>query len=210
VPVITISRMFGAGGSEIAGRVARSLGWKLVDNSFVEGVAGRLGTTPAQVQAIEERVPTLAERLADAFAFGSPEVVSASLTTPMPPTEERLIEVTRRLIEETLARGPAVLVGRGAQAFLAARDDALHVLCSAPPEALIARVAEREHITPEEAERLVKEKNRQREQYVRRHWNRPWLAPENYHLCVNTAWLGIDVSVDLVLRVARERLGLPG
>jgi cytidylate kinase len=207
MPVITISRMFGSGGSDVAARVAGALGWTLVDNGFIEGVAGRLGTTPAAVEAIEERVPTLAERIADAFALGSPEVVSASLTTPLPPTEERLLEVTRRMIDDTLARGPAVLVGRGAQAFLESREDALHILCCAPSFALVARVAEREHISREEAEALVKEKNRQRAQYVKRHWSREWLAPEHYHLCINTAWLGIETAVELVLVVARERFG---
>jgi len=197
--------MFGSGGSDVAARVAGVLGWRLVDSAFVAGVAGRLGTTPAAVEAIEERVPTLAERLADAFALGSPEVVSASLTTPLPPTEERVLEVTRRMIEDTLSRGPAVLVGRGAQEFLEYRDDALHALCCAPPDALVSRVAERERIPREEAEALVREKNHQRTQYVRRHWGREWLSPEHYHLCVNTAWLGIDMSVELILRVAEER-----
>jgi cytidylate kinase len=207
MPVITISRMFGSGGSEIAARVARGPGWTLVDSAFVDGVAGRLGTTPAAVEAIEERVPTLAERIADAFAFGTPEVVSASLTTPMPPTEERVLEVTRRLIDETLSRGPAVLVGRGAQAFLQTRDDAFHVFCAAPFEALVSRVAEREGLSRAEAEALVREKNHQRAQYVKKYWGRDWGSAEHYHLCIDTLWFGIDGSADLVLGVAQSRFG---
>ncbi len=68
--------MFGSGGSEVAARVADGLGWTLLDNALVERVAARLGRTPVEVQAIEERVPSLAERLADALALGSPEIVS--------------------------------------------------------------------------------------------------------------------------------------
>jgi cytidylate kinase len=192
MPVITISRMFGVGGSEIADLVARELGWKLLDNAFIEGVAGRLGTTPAHVESIEERVPTLAERIADALTFGSPEMVSASLTTPMPPTEERVFEVTRRMIDETLEF----------------REDALHVLCCAQLETMVARVAAREGIPREQAEALVREKNHQREQYVKRHWGRQWLAPEHYHLCLNTGWLGIEVAAELIIRVAVARFGL--
>lgn len=207
MPVITVSRMFGSGGSEIAALVARGLGWTLVDSAFVDGVAGRLGTTPAAVEAIEERVPTLAERIADAFAFGTPEVVSASLTTPMPPTEERVLEVTRRLIDETLSRGPAVLVGRGAQSFLQTRDDALHIFCAAPFDALVARVSERERLSRVEAEKLVREKNHQRAQYVKRHWGREWSAAEHYHLCVDTSWFGIEASAELIVSVAQLRFG---
>lgn len=208
MPVITVSRMFGAGGAELASRVAGELGWTLVDNAFVDGVAGRLGVTPASVQAIEERLPTLAERIADAFAFGATEVVSASLGGAMPPTEKRVVEVTTRIIDEALAHGPAVVVGRGAQSYLRARADALHVLCCAPTEPLIARVMEREGLDRTTAEALVQEKNRQRAEWVRRHWNREWLEPANYHLCLNTAWLSLDRAAVLVLRVARERFGL--
>src|SRR5688572_27389652 len=147
MPVITISRMFGSGGSEVAAHVATALGWTLLDNALVDRVAARLGRTPVEVKAIEERVPSLAERLADALALGSPEIVSASLSAPLPPTEERLLQVTEHVIDDAIARGPVVLVGRGAQAYLAQRDDALHVFCYAPRAALIARVAHREAIS---------------------------------------------------------------
>ena len=52
MPVITISRMFGSGGSEVAAHVADALGWTLLDNALVERVAARLGRTPVEVQAI--------------------------------------------------------------------------------------------------------------------------------------------------------------
>jgi cytidylate kinase len=207
MPVVTISRMFGAGGSEVAAKVAAGLGWKLLDNAFIDGVAGRLGATPATVEAIEERTPTLAERLADTFALGSPEVVAAAIPSPLPPTEARVLDMTRRLIDETLLRGPAVLVGRGAQSYLAQRDDAIHVLCCAPFDSLVARVAAREGTSAEVAAEVVREKNHQRERYVKQYWHREWLAPDHYHVCVNTSALGIDGAAALVIGIARERFG---
>ena len=206
MPVITISRMFGSGGSEVAARVADGLGWTLLDNALVERVAAQLGRTPVEVQAIEERVPSLAERLADALALGSPEIVSPALSAPLPPTEERLLEVTERVIDDAIARGPVVLVGRGAQSYLAQRTDALHVFCYASRPALIARVVNREGLPAEEAAKRVDETNKRREQYVRRYWQRSWHSPENYHLCVNTEWLGINGAADLIVQAAHERL----
>jgi cytidylate kinase len=205
MPVITISRLFGSGGSEVAAHVADALGWTLLDNALVDRVAARLGRTPVEVQAIEERVPSLAERLADALALGSPEIVSPALSAPLPPTEERLLEVTERVIDDAIARGPVVLVGRGAQSYLDERTDALHVFCYASKPALVARVVQREGITADEAARRVDEVNKRREQYVRRHWHRSWHAPENYHLCVSTERLGIDEAAKLIVHVARDR-----
>jgi CMP/dCMP kinase len=206
MPIVTLSRMFGSGGSEVAAELSNRLNWALLDNAFVERVAVGLHTTPAHVQAIEERRPSLAERIADAFAYSSQEMLSAPLGAPLPPTEERILEVTHRVIDEAVARGPVVLVGRGAQAWLASREDAVHILCVAPRDACIARVVERERVTPAEAARLVDETNRERQAYVRRNWKREWLDASNYHLCINTAWLGIAGAVDLVEQVVRARL----
>lgn len=58
-----------------------------------------------------------------------------------------------------------------------------------------------------DAARQVEEHNRQREQYVRRYWKRSWSAFENYHLCVNTDWLGIEGAAQIIVRLAREKFG---
>ena len=205
MPVITISRMFGSGGSEVAELVASTLGWTLLDDAVVDAVAARLGVAPAEVKAREERVPSLAERLVDTLSLASPELTPAT-AAGLTPTEAQLVDVTHHVIEEVVQAGPAVLVGRGAQCVLAEREDALHVFCYAPRAALVRRTVERFGLTPAEAERRVVDTNRQRERYVRRHWNRAWRDPENYHVCVDTAWLGVPGAASLIVGLARDRL----
>jgi cytidylate kinase len=206
VPIITISRLYGSGGSEIASRVADALRWTLLDNALIDAVAARLGVSREAVSKREERVSSLAERLADAMALGTPEWVPVVTDAPPPPADERLVEVTRRVVEEAISHGPVVVVGRGAQAMLAARTDALHVFCYAPRPALIATVMRRLGVNASEAERVIAETHRQREQYVRKHWHRDWRAVENYDLCLNTGSLGVAEAGELVIGVARERL----
>jgi cytidylate kinase len=125
----------------------------------------------------------------------------------MPPTEQRIAEVIREVIDRAVAGGPAVVVGRGAQAYLSERSDVLHVHCYAPHDALVEQIMRRDGLTEADADRLVREKNQQREQYVKRNFGRDWLAPSLYHIMLNTAWLGLDRCVDLVLDLAGERLG---
>jgi cytidylate kinase len=81
------------------------------------------------------------------------------------------------------------------------------VHCYAPHEALVERVMARDGLSEADADKLVREKNQQREQYVKRNFGREWLAPSHYHIMLNTAWLGIDWCVQLVLGLAREQLG---
>jgi cytidylate kinase len=207
MPIVTISRQYGSGGSEVAERVAKALGWHLYDNDMVDEVARRLGMSTEEVSAREERVPSLPERIATAMALGVPEVMPTVADLATEPSEERIVEVTKRVIEEAVQAGPAVLVGRGAQCMLAARSDAVHVFCYAPADVLAGYVITKFDVSPAEAHRIVAEKNHQREQYVKRYWKRNWRDLANYHLCVNTAWLGLDGAADVVVQLAHERFG---
>jgi len=207
MPIVTISRQYGSGGSEVAERVATALGWHLYDNAMVTEVARRLGLSTEEVSAREERVPSLPERIASAMALGVPEVMPTVADLATEPSEERIVEVTKRVIEEAVHAGPAVLVGRGAQCMLAARADALHVFCYAPPDALVSYVITNLGVAPADARRTVDAKNHEREQYVKRYWKRNWRDLANYHLCVNTAWLGLDGAAEVIVQLARERFG---
>lgn len=205
--IVTISRQYGSGGSEVAERVARSLGWTLYDNAVVEEVAQRLRMTPAEVSAREERLPSLVERMASAMALGVPEMMPMVGDIVAQPSEERMVMMTRRVIEDAVRAGPVVLVGRGAQCMLASRTDALHVFCYAPVEELVRYAVDVLGIPFADAPRTVADMNRQREEYVKHHFKRDWRDLGNYDLCVNTARLGLDGSAALITTLAKERFG---
>jgi cytidylate kinase len=206
--VVTISRLYGSGGSEVAELVAKDLGWSLLDNAVVDAVAARLGIPRAEVAAREERVPSLVQRLVETMALGSQEWLAPLSAQKRAPSDEQLIEVTHRIVEEAIARGPLVLVGRGAQEMLAERTDALHVFCYAPRGALIARSMQRDRLDEQAAAKLVDETNSHREQWIKKHWNRSWREHSQYHLSVNTDWLGIAGAAELIAFAARKRFGL--
>jgi cytidylate kinase len=201
--------MFGSGGSEVAARVSSVLGWSLLDNAMIDKVADHLGVTRAEVSSREERVPSLAERIATTMSMATPEFVVPIPDTPMTDTAEmRIVDVTKRVIDEAVREGNAVLVGRGAQAMLADRPDALHVFCYAPKAFLVQYAIAHRGVKREGAEHEVEKMNRQREQYVKRHWGRDWRAFDNYHVCVDTGRLGIEGAADLVIAAARLRFSL--
>jgi len=207
--IITISRMFGSGGSDVAARVARHLGWTLLDNAMVDEVAARLGVSRAEVSSLEERVPSLAERIAATMRMSTTEFVVPITDVGMTETDEmRVVDVTNRVIEEAVQQGNSVLVGRGAQCMLADRPDALHVFCYAAMPALVKYAIAHRGIDPAHAQHDVEKRNKQREQYVKRHWGRDWRAFENYHVCVDTGRLGIESAADIVVAAARQRFSL--
>lgn len=205
MPFVTVSRMYGAGGSEVAARVAHALGWALFDNAMIDAVAERSGLTRAEVSERDERIPSMVERLATALSLGTPESMPAIPETRLMMTEEHLVDITRRIIEEAVLQGPAVFVGRGAQCLLANRRDSLHVFCYASRPKLIEGAVKRLGVASKDAERVVTEMNRNRELYVRRHFNREWRDLTNYHVCLDTGWLGLDGAAHVVVEVVKSQ-----
>jgi cytidylate kinase len=203
--LITISREYGAGGSEVASRVAGALGWRVVDNELVERVAARAGLTPADVAQREERVPTFIERLARTLVAATPELLvppeAGGTASSLP--EEDLVRVTQLVVEEVAAEGKVVLVGRAAPAVLAGKHDAIHVKVVAPREWRIRAAAERLGVPPAEAASITDDTDKMRARYHRQYYERDWNDPTNYHMLLNTAALGLEGAAAVIVGRAR-------
>ena len=98
--IITISRQMGAGGAEVARRVAEELGWRLVDNELVDRVAARAGIPPEEVRERQERAPGFLERLVRMASRAAPELFpGAADAMPGPEAEEaRLVKATEAVV----------------------------------------------------------------------------------------------------------------
>ena len=205
-PVITITRQYASGGAAVARQVAAALAWTVIDNEFVDEVARRAGLTPATVAEHEERVPGLLERLARTLAVASPEMFIASDAVPRAQRDEAtIVKLTERIIAEAAAHGRVVLVGRGAPALLAQRPEALHVYVVASKPWRIRLAVERLGVHPTNAENVLDDTDRRRDQYVRTYYGRHRDDVVNYDLVVNTEKLGIEGAAALVVAEARRR-----
>lgn len=205
--VVTITRQYGAGGSAVAKHVANALGWTLIDNEFVDEVAKRAGLPVEAVAAREERAPSLMERLVRGLATASPETFVPAAASGDEPDEETLVRMAERVIDEAAAHGRAVMVGRGAQAYLAraSAGDALHAYVVAPREVRIREVVARLGLDEQAAARTLEETDAARDRYVQRHYGLQRQDPARYHLVLNTGWLGHDGAADLIVSAARRR-----
>jgi cytidylate kinase len=203
--IITISRQYGSGGAEVARRVADRLGWRVVDNEFIERVAARAGLTPAEVAEREERAPGFLDRLAWALTAASAEMTLASGETLAKIEEPQLVRITESVVAEIAREGRAVLVGRGAAAVLQSQERTVHVLMVAPVPIRVERIAGRLGCTLEEARKQLHDTDARRARYHKEHYGRDWADPVNYHMVINTGFLGIEGTADIVVREAGRR-----
>ena len=206
--VVTITRQYGAGGSLVAQLVAERLGWTVIDNEFVGEVAKRAGLPAETVAAREERAPSLIERLAGALAVSAPEMFVPGASSEGGPDEEVLIRITERVIAEAAAHGRVVLVGRGATAYLGtAREaaQAVHAYVVAPRDVRIRTVMTRLGCGDAEAAKAVGDIDAARDRYLERYYGRKRDDASNYHIVVNTAWLGYEGAAELVVAAVKQR-----
>jgi cytidylate kinase len=205
-PVITITRQYASGGSDVARLVAQQLNWTVIDNEFVDEVARRAGLSAEEVAQREERAPGLLERLARTLAVASPEMFIASATVPSVDQDEAtIVKMTERVIAEAAAHGRIVLVGRGAQAVLAARPDALHVYVAASRPWRLKLAVERLGVDPANVDKIVDETDRQRDQYVTAYYGRQRQDVTNYDLVVNAERLSIEGAAAVIVTEAKRR-----
>lgn len=206
VPVVTITRQFASGGSEVARLVARELGWNVIDNEFVDEVARRADLPAAEVAQLEERAPGLLERVARALAAGEPELAVNVATAPSEGGDEAaIVKVTERVIAEAAAHGRVVIVGRGAQAVLARHPDALHVFVVASKPWRVQLAVERLGVDPDHAAKVLDDTDHRRDQYVKTHYGRSRADLSTYDLVVNTERLGMKGAAGAIVGEVRQR-----
>ena len=203
--IITISREFGAGGGEVAERLAQALGWSLVDNELIDDVATRAGVAPEEVAELEESAPSFIERLSRTLASAMPEFVAPEGGTLPDLSEERLVKVTENAVSDLAGHENIVLVGRAAAAVLASRPGAMHVKIVAPRAERITRISARLNVDAKEAEKRINESDGNRARYHKQYYQRDWSDASNYHLVVNTGRLGIDAAVAVILDLVRSQ-----
>ena len=202
--LITISREYGAGGSDLARRVSAQLGWRLVDNQLLEEVARRSGMSTDQVTEREERGPTFVERVARALTAATPEVLGPSPAELPEQEEARLVRITEQVVAEA-AQDHAVLVGRAAVAVVGHREGVLHVKVVGSAAYRTGVIAERLGISRDEAEKRIRDVDAHRARYHLQYYDRDWRDPHNYHLVLNTEWLGLERAAAIVIGAVGER-----
>ena len=192
---ITVSRMVGAGGTDIACAIGERLGWPVFDREILQVMAGD--------DAVRAK---LYERMSAADMSWVEETLRWLLQGE---TERK--DYFRRLSETVLAlarQGPAVFLGRGADLLLP-RGQGLRLRIVASVEHCGRNYALRYSLTPALGMAEVERIQSQRREYISRHYHTQPTDPGRFDLVLNAERLGVSGTVELALTAARIR-GLHG
>jgi cytidylate kinase len=208
-PVVTLSALYGAGGTVVGPRVAEQLGVPLLDREIPEAVARQAGLSEDAVAEVDQEPRSAMARLTSAIGR------SATISGGGGGSDERLDLQERQLrgyIEQFLARSRVdggVAIGRGGMVVLRSVPWALHVFLGGPREARLEQRMRLEGIDRETAERRLEVRDRARIGYVRRVYGVDGEDAANYHLMLDSTALDLDVCVDLIVAASRARISDP-
>jgi cytidylate kinase len=214
MPVITISRQFGAAGLPVGRALAKKFKAEFLDRAIVAQVAVRSGIPESQLETYDERLPSIWQRLTSALASGSPDMATPPSIQDEPPPasiHERLVRITRAVVEEAAARGNVVIVGRGGAYILGRKPGVLNVQLVASLDDrvryLLTRVEEApdtDRLDEPKLRALAKSIDAARADYIRNVFGVDWMDARIYDLVIDTGRLGVARSVELIAAATKE------
>jgi cytidylate kinase len=190
-PVITLSRVPGAGGSVLAQRLAQDLKIDLFDQKIVEEIAKSSKVSERVVQTLDEQDRSILDDwiriLGEGYLW----------------SYEYLKHLTK-VVGTIGAHGHALILGRGAS-FILPQEVSLRVLVVAPLQTRIDNVMRGYGASASEAKRRVLRTESDRRAFIRKYFNTDMTDPLNYDLVINTKNLSIDAAVKIVEEAFNSR-----
>ena len=185
--VITISRVYGAGGHSIGKKVAETLGIEFYDRDIIKETALAMGIDPELIKAAEEHI-TKGDTLLRAISPISYDY------------KNTIFNYERNAIVKIASEGPCVILGRCAGEILQEEGiDCLNVFLFADSIHCGKRVGEILNTTDVNLiAREMKKQNSSRNAYFTRYTGKHLMDSQNWHMTLDTGVLGFDTCAKII------------
>ncbi|MDA3057068.1 cytidylate kinase-like family protein [Campylobacter sp. VBCF_05 NA6] len=188
--VITIARQTGAGGRELAQKLAARLGYTYLEKADLLKRADSLGCFEMMYEFYNEMPINML-----LHAISHNEIANEE-------KRERIAKIYRQIAHD----GNIIILGRCAGYFLRSRGDLLRVFLRAEDEFKLTRLASE---TKGDVREFMENSDAGRASFHRYYTNEIWGASQNYDICINTSFCGVDGAAQIVENLIKfkENLG---
>jgi cytidylate kinase len=193
--IITLGRQFGAGGHSVAAAISGILNIPVYDNELISKTAEESGYSKSLFAKGEERSLF---SVSSFFASGRLSYSDSGYVN-----DNVMFKIQSEVIRSIAEKGDAIIIGRCSDYIL--RDlNCLDVFVCAPMEYRIKRLMENEGLSADDAEALMRRKDRTRETYYNYYTFGAWGVAANYDLCIDSSILGIEGTADYIIDFGRR------
>lgn len=190
--IITVGREFGSGGHIIAAKLAEHFGIQLLDSNILAEVAKKSNASEEYLKKYDESARNLFfSRTVNGFS-NSPEEIIAQMQFDY-------------IKQKSDAGESFVVIGRCADYILRENPALVRVFVLGDTEAKIKRTAEREGISEDRAKIRMEQADKRRKYFHNTHSENKWGDSRSYDITVNSSKLGLDSTVELLIKYIELR-----
>lgn len=193
--VLAITRTCGSGATTISKMLAEYYGIDLYDKDLLRLASQDSGINEELFFNADETVKkTPLYRISKKVYNGElipPE--SGNFTSDI-----NLFNYQAKVLKELAEEEAYIVIGRCGDYILRNKKNMISIYLTADEDTCIAHEMERLVCNQKQAKKYIKKTNKYRSDYYTYHTGRKWRNPDNYDLCLNTARLGYQKTVDII------------
>ncbi|MHC1722708.1 MAG: AAA family ATPase [Aminipila sp.] len=198
--IVTISRTYGSGGRIIAQKLAEDMGVPFYDRALIDRIAEETGFSKEMIENAEMKAQnsflyTLATSLG---GNGDAGVDGLSLNDKFFLAQ---VNVIRKIAEE----GPCVIVGSCADYILRDMHEVTNIFICAEMHNRIQRAVNEYGMDQSTVENEIRKIDKARTNYYNHHTGRKWGDVLNYHLTLDSGYIGLEDTVALIEEFLERR-----
>lgn len=204
--VITIARGFGSGGKHIGQELSLRLGIPCYESQILSLASTYSGISEDLFNKVDERIRnmTMLQRL-----FKTP-----SIDFICKPSDKKfvgdsnLFNIQAKIIRELCKKQSCIIIGKCANWLLKDEPNVASFYVEAPRENCLESITNLLGVDEKEAARLITKTDRYRADYYKYYTGgHVWTDPIAYDMTLNTARVGRDKSVDVIVDYIKQKFG---
>ena len=190
--IISIGREFGSGGHEIAEKLAKHYDMPLYDHNLLDKIAEERNLNSEELKSYGE--------VQDGVFHRRVRGMSSSMT-------EHVAQLQFDYLKEKANAGESfVVVGRCSETVLKDNKGLIAIFVNGDKDQKVARVSKKYELSESQSADLMKKKDRARKMYHNINCDSKWGDSRNYELVINSSKLGVDKSMQMLIRYIDARV----
>jgi len=203
--IITISREYGSGGRFIAKNVAERLHYAFCDKELIDLSAQESGLSPDFIAKTEQNLSSgwlYSMMIGSSYSVYSTGVNSGN-AHPVVPLVDQIFNAQRKVIIKLAEEGNCVIVGRCADYILSScgkfpKEDLLNIFIYGDLDNRVKHAVKYYDLDENNAQKIITQIDKRRANHYNTFTENTWGDRKNYDLMLNSSYLGLDKTVDII------------
>ena len=221
MPIITISREIGSGGTYVALKLAEALSCTPYDKEILNEISEKMGKNKDQIVDFDQETYSrigifFKEALASIayggmvfhpFGIGPLDWESMDMFSTFPNevfNDTDYLEILTQVINKIANESSAVILGRGGSQILKDHENVFHFRLIASKESRIKRIMKEKELEESQASELIAQRDESASKFIYDFFDQNWELPHHYHMTLNTDKVPVDQCIELILSATHK------